>query len=1093
MATHSTALHRLYESVAGSLRGGGEDLAMGEFASRVRACDLTGYSDLGLRKSLDRCKGRVAEDMRDTSSVEVFAIVNEAISRRLGAWRVFGDNSGNGGVAGCQALASRLLSPYLDSRRRDLLDDPSYVDSETFSQELSVRLDDLGLDADARAVVKTMVYMGLKSRVAYPADILLSAEFYLSLSSLDVDGAVDFRATDEQLLAGRAMCGRNVVEMDAGEGKTIAAAFTAVWYALRGSSVHVVTANDYLASRDANWLAPVYESLGLTVGAVLGYMDDDERRNAYRQQIVYGTLREFGFDFLRDNLKHPPSAPVQGPLGAAIVDEVDHVLIDQALTPLIVAGDSHVNMRAFERVRDAVSGLVLRQSAAVRELIRRVDRGAGDRQSQDALLAELYLADPQHARLASRFAADPGARRRVRGLVDSAQTCDPDRRLDSGLLYTVDPEGRSVTLTDGGQRCLESALGPIFDCVEVDRHLAAVQSDDRLPLGERLRRRDRLIKRAYRGYGRLNQVQQMLRAYALLKRDVDYVVVDGDIVLIDELTGRTLPENRYQHGLHAALEAKEGVEVRPESEVLAQTSVPGMAARYSQVSGMTGTAVDSGDELRRQYGLRVVRIDPHRGSRRTDYGHRVYETRGDKLAAILDEVRRCRIVGRPVLVGTLTIEQSEEISRALTEARVPHNLLNAVNDAEEAKIVRDAGALGAVTIATNMAGRGTDILLGDDLDWHVAAGYLDHARSLLMERAARVELECGSREEAGSIEDEASGSLHGDIAVERTGATVCVSQRRGRDTGGVVRIEAGLGLYVLGSELNPSPRIDRQLWGRSGRQGAFGASRSILSLEDRMIAHGGGVPKAAARPSERDDSGRTFYEGPAMTAHLNTLQGRVAEDDEVSRHLAREYDLVLESQAAAYYEARREVVDTDRLAQVRSRIVEEWAARLVRRHFPDMGSCDYEGRFRTLAEELSLDFGVDVLDLEGAPLDSLAVELGDLLTAVLDRAVAELGIGTFSYLERLLFLQTSDELWREHLVNLQGLLRTVTVNAHGHRPAVADYAIESFTEFEMFKLRVLDAFLQRVATFPAAEASADGRGERVSLAEEASLVMTKTG
>ena len=627
----------------------------------------------------------------------------------------------------------------------------------------------------------------------------------------------------------------------------------------------------------------------------------------------------------------------------------------------------------------------------------------------------------------------------------------------------------------------------------MDRHLAAVQSDDRLPLGERLRRGDRLIKRAYRGYGRLNQVQQMLRAYALLKRDVDYVVVDGEIVLIDELTGRTLPENRYQHGLHAALEAKEGVEVRPESEVLAQISVPGMAARYPQVSGMTGTAVDSGDELRRQYGLRVVRIDPHRGSRRTDYGHRVYETRGDKLAAILDEVRRCRIVGRPVLVGTLTIEQSEEISRALTGAGVPHNLLNAVNDAEEAKIVRDAGALGAVTIATNMAGRGTDILLGDDLDWHVAAGYLDHARSLLMEGAARVELECGSREEAGSIEDEASGSLHGDIAVERTGATVRVSQRRGRDTGGVVRIEAGLGLYVLGSELNPSSRIDRQLWGRSGRQGAFGASRSILSLEDRMIAHGGGVPKAAARPSEPDDSGRTFYEGPAMTAHLNTLQGRVAEDDEVSRHLAREYDLVLESQAAAYYEARREVVDTDRLARVRSRIVEEWAARLVRRHFPDMGACDYEGRFRTLAEELSLDFGVDVLDLEGAPLDSLAVELGELLTAVLERAVAELGIGTFSYLERLLFLQTSDELWREHLVNLQGLLRTVTVNAHGHRPAVADYAIESFKEFERFKLRVLDAFLRRVATFPAAEASADGRGERVSLAEEVSLVMTKTG
>ena len=439
-----------------------------------------------------------------------------------------------------------------------------------------------------------------------------------------------------------------------------------------------------------------------------------------------------------------------------------------------------------------------------------------------------------------------------------------------------------------------------------------------------------------------------------------------------------------------------------------------MAARYPQVSGMTGTAVDSGDELRRQYGLRVVRIDPHRESRRTDYGHRVYETRGDKLAAILDELRRCRIVGRPVLVGTLTIEQSEEISRTLTGAGVPHNLLNAVNDAEEAKIVRDAGAPCAVTIATNMAGRGTDILLGDDLDRHVVSGYLDHAGSLLMEGAARVELACGSEKKPGLSR------------MRRPGAFTGISRWSAPEPPYASVIERGeiregwsgsrLGSASMSWARSSTPRLES-----TGSCGVAAGARAPSALpvpscplEDRMIAHGGGVPKAAARPSERDDSGRTFYEGPAMTAHLNTLQGRVAEDDEVSRHLAREYDLVLESQAAAYYEARREVVDTDRLGQVRSRIVEEWAARLVRRHFPDMRSCDYQGRFRTLAEELSLDFGVDVLDLEGTPLDSLAVELGELLTAVLARAVAELGIGTFSYLERLLFLQTSDELWREH-------------------------------------------------------------------------------
>ena len=446
MATHSTALHRLYESVAGSLRGGGEDLAMDEFASRVRARDLTGYSDLRLRKALDRCKGCVAEDMRDTSSVEVFAIVYEAISRRLGAWRVFGDKSGNGRVAGCQALASRLLSPYLD---RPPPGPPGRPELRRFGDILPGAVKPAGrpgLDADARVVVKTMVYMGLKSRVAYPADILLPAELYRSLSSLDVDGTVDFRATDEQLLAGRAMCGRNVVEMDAGEGKTIAAAFTAVWHALRGSSVHVVTANDYLASRDANWLAPVYESLGLTVGAVLGYMDDERAAECLPAA-----------DRVRDPqgvwVRFPPRQPEASPLGAgAGIAGGGHRRRGgpRPHRPGPYPADSsrripreHAGLREGQGRRQR---LVLRQSAAVRELIRRVDRGDGDRQSQDALLAELYLARPAERLLGQALCSRP------RGAPPCAEAdglrtdLGAKREVGQDLLYTVDLEDRSVTL-----------------------------------------------------------------------------------------------------------------------------------------------------------------------------------------------------------------------------------------------------------------------------------------------------------------------------------------------------------------------------------------------------------------------------------------------------------------------------------------------------------------------------------------------------------------------------------------------------------------------------------------------------------------------
>jgi len=1029
------------------------DASTSAMVRRVRGFDFSGYSDLDLKEALCRWSRSAAGTPPDDPQSEVFAIVDTAISRRLGAWRLFDEDLGKRGLGRFDDLAK----------------------------------DEMNLDPDERSIVRTMDYVSEKLQDTYPSDVMLPAEFYRSLSAKDFDEAVAFRATDEQLAAGLLMCEKNVVEMDAGEGKTIAAAFPAVLQALLGRSVHIITSNDYLAGRDAEWLAPVYESLGLTVGAVLGYMEDDERRHAYRQQIVYGTLREFGFDFLRDNLKHPPSEPVQKALDVAIVDEADHVLIDQALTPMIIAGDHAGNGRAFEKTRRAVAAMVANQAEAVLELERQAGDAANDGRAQDVALARLSLADPDNRCLMTILSADPGIRSRVRVVLRCDESADERENLVRDLMYVVDVSPSSATLTERGQAFLEGRLGPIFDTTTIAHQLLSLEADSDLHLEERRRLRDRTERRIHRQYRHMNQVNQMLRAYVLLKRDVDYVVMDGEVVLIDEITGRILPENRYQYGLHAALEAKEGVGVHPEAETLAQMSVTGMIQRYSHVSGMTGTALDSRDELQRTYGLRVTRVRPHRISMRTDHSARVYSTIQGKLDAVLDEVRLAQRVGRPVLVGTLTIEKSEQISRLLHEQGVTHTLLNAVNSADEAKIVRDAGSLGAVTIATNMAGRGTDIVLDTDLDERVIGGYVVLAMELLSADAASVELLCASTQEADAFQ--AALSRRQDLVVQRDGAAIWISSASTRGTGRTVRLNAGLGLYVIGTEMNRSARSDSQLRGRSGRQGAFGASRFILSLEDRLLAHKAHNTHARAGAPSFDSSGHVYYEGLRLERHLTSVQDNVAGDDEVSRIVTREYDRVVEAQTIAYYRTRRRVIAADWPQQTDHRFASDWAARLVERHFPGLRFNDYESQFCALAEELLLDFDIDCYNLMGERLDWLASWLEGLLTGKLEQARTDLGEGAFSYLEKTLLLQTSDELWREQMVHLQGLKQSVTAGSHAHKSAVANYAIGTFAAYEAFRPRVVDSFLQRLATFPGDRAPKEPQDTDASLAEDVSFIL----
>ena len=1094
-------------------RGAFSDVRTSELLRRIQSHDYSNHSDRDLKSTLHDLGRRSRAGSRDKVVSEVFAVVNETISRRLGAWRLFDPDFDKGALTRYQDVADQVLASGPYKSDVDFYTDPDYLGSDAFAESVTPALRRAGLDDAEQLIVRTMVLVAEKGDVDYWSNILLPAEFYRAISAKDIDGALRFRASEEQLAAGLLLCRRVVVEMDAGEGKTIAAAFPSVLWAISGRSVHIITANDYLAARDANWLGLVYEPLGLTVSAILGHMAYEERANAYKQQIAYGTLREFGFDFLRDNLKIPPDRGVQGDLDVAIVDEADYALIDQARTPLIISGEPAGSRRGFERTRRAVSKLVALQAERIDAIETRVSQTEMTQQAKEILLAKLLLAGPDSNFLKARFAASPGVYNKVLAAIDADEFVDTDDRLAHELFYVVDPRHKSVTLTDRGQAFIEKELGPVFEVSTLEQEIATIEHDAGLSLAVQRALGDRLRRRISRQNNRMSQIYQMLRAHVLLVRDVDYVVNDEGIVLVDGLTGRTLPENRYQQGLHSAIEAKESVNVHPESDTLAQISVQGFINQYSQLSGMTGTALDSRDEFGREYGLSVETVPPTQPKLRADFGTRLYLRRRDKLEAVLDEVRSCRRVGRPVLVGTLTIEQSAQISGLLSKNGIDHSLLNAVNDVSEAEIVKNAGAFGVVTVATNMAGRGTDIVLASDLDERIVGGYVALVRDLLRAGASRVELACAQREEADVLRD-ALSRLDDWVVTGRDGVAVRPyhtvltvssgdsplrspenSANESRDLEGgagtapeTVRLEFGLGLYVIGTEMNQSRRVDRQLRGRSGRQGAFGASRFIVALEDQLLAvRGDDLSRVRLRPLQ-DSSGRTYYESHRLDRRLEALQGLVERENEVQRTLLHEYTRVPETQTLFYYAARRQVVKADALQALSPGYVADWAQRLVDRHFPVTPLESYESRFDRMSEELWQDCEIDCYDLDGTGLDRLAHEIGRLVETRLAKKRAEIGDSAFASLEKLLLLQSSDELWKEHMAELYEMMLAIPLGQYSHKAAVAEYAIRSYDAYGRLKNLAMDVFVSRLLTFRVQE-FAEEREPEVTLIEDVSRIL----
>ena len=737
--------------------------------------------------------------------------------------------------------------------------------------------------------------------------------------------ALGQRHFDVQLVGGMVLHGGGIAEMKTGEGKTLVATLPVYLNALAGRGVHVVTVNDYLAQRDAEWMGRVYRFLGLEVGCIVAGLDTAERRAAYAADVTYGTNNEFGFDYLRDNMKFALEERVQREPNFAIVDEVDSILVDEARTPLIISGPTEDNSELYVRV--------------------------------DRIMSRLGEED-----------------------------------------YEVDEKARKATLTESGAERLEELLeseGLLKSPGLYDVQNVAV----------------------------VHHVNQALNAHKLFRRDVDYIVKDGKVVIIDEFTGRMMEGRRYSNGQHQALEAKERVNIENENQTLASITFQNYFRLYPKLAGMTGTAATEAAEFSEIYGLGVVEAPTHMPMVRADHDDEIYRTAEEKREAIVAQIEDCRERGQPVLVGTTSIARSEELSAELKRHKVPHKVLNARYHEQEAFIVAQAGRPGAVTIATNMAGRGTDIQLGGNLDMRLA-------------------------EELRGVED-----------LERR-ERIAEKVRREIEEGHERAISAG-GLYVIGSERHESRRIDNQLRGRSGRQGDPGASKFFLSLEDDLMRIFGSERMDGMLRRLGLEDGEAIYH-PWINRALAKAQEKVeARNFEIRKNLLR-FDDVMNDQRKVVYAERVDLMRatdvSDSVADMRAHVIEG----LVARHIPESAFAeqwDTDG----LRQEAQRVFGLDLPVAEWAAEEGIADEeirtrLADAAHRKMAEKAARVGPETLRRVEKSLMLQLLDRLWKDHLLSLDHLRQGIGLRAFGQRDPLNEYKREAFEMFDA----MLDRFREAV-------------------------------
>ncbi|HAK44992.1 MAG TPA: preprotein translocase subunit SecA [Spirochaeta sp.] len=781
-----------------------------------------------------------------------------------------------------------------------------------------------------------------KSRIKNGEDLdILLPEAY-AIARETARRALGERAYDVQLLGGIVLHQGKIMEMKTGEGKTLSSVSAAYLNALSGKGVHIVTVNDYLAERDSLWMKPVYNLLGLSVGSILSNMDPEARQKAYACDITYGTNNEFGFDYLRDNMKWGADDRVQRRHNYCIIDEIDSILVDEARTPLIISGAADDDTSKFNQVNALVNRLKECEK----------DPETGDYPEED--------------------------------LVGD---------------FKLDEKSKKVIFTEDGTNTIENALqksGAIKDSLYDDENFEYI-----------------------------HYFTQAIRSHHLYTKDVDYVVEDRQVQIVDEFTGRILHGRRYSDGLHQAIEAKEGIKVARRNRTLATITFQNYFRMYDKISGMTGTADTEAKEFNSIYGLDVVVVPTNRPVTRFDDDDVIYFNEALKNNAICDEIARVHEKGQPVLVGTVTIEKSERISKLLVKRGIRHEVLNAKNHSREALIIAEAGAESSVTIATNMAGRGTDIKLGGNPEFR--------ARK-------KVGTEASEADYKKAYEDEYQKSRKGYERVKELG-----------------------GLYILGTERHESRRIDNQLRGRSGRQGDPGESRFFLSLDDDLM-------RLFARDSLRSIMGRAGMEDgeplyhPLINKAIERAQTRVEERNfEIRKHLL-EFDDVLNEQRKFIYSQRDDITQhadlTPRIIDTADEMIDD-----MLEIYREEGSKDSSQALHQLLESLKLNFFYEpesVDDFSSLGLDDKKQYIIDYIKDDIESKIEKLGTANFNQFIRYEYLRRIDTKWQEHLEQLEALREAVYLRSYAQKNPLLEYKLEGFDIFDRLIVDIKSNIAQKV-------------------------------
>jgi preprotein translocase subunit SecA len=801
---------------------------------------------------------------------------------------------------------------------------------------------------------------------------------------------LNMRHFDVQLIGGMVLHQGKISEMKTGEGKTLVATLPVYLNALSGRGVHVVTVNDYLAKRDSEWMGKLYRFLGLTVGVIVHDLDDEERRAAYAADVTYGTNNEFGFDYLRDNMKFDIKDCVQRGHNFAIVDEVDSILIDEARTPLIISGASEESTDKYYKVNRIIPKLDKGEEVSPQELRQLLEDNKIVPERREAMIQEI-----------------------------NASGDDPQRKILTGD-YVIDEKHRNITVSDEGWEKVEGLLG-----------IGNIADPENWPLK--------------------HHVETAIKAHALYRKDVEYVIKDGEVIIVDEFTGRMMPGRRWSDGLHQAIEAKEGVKIERENQTLATITFQNYFRMFKKLSGMTGTAETEAEEFEKIYKLEVVVIPTNKTLLRIENADVVYRTEKEKYFAAADEIQQLATKGQPVLVGTTSVEKSERLSDLLKKKGIKHVVLNAKFHEREAEIVAQAGRKGAVTIATNMAGRGTDILLGGNAEFM--------AKQELVKKGIAQQLRVAQGKIEGPQEDGQSSVFYynGNEFTVPTDKWNEAYNRHKQDTDKEHDEVTGVGgLHILGTERHESRRIDNQLRGRAGRQGDPGSSRFYLALEDDLMRIFAKEWVSTLLQKLGMEEGVPI-ESRMITRRIETAQKAVEAQHFESRKHLLEYDDVMNKQREAVYGLRRRLLEgMDQKDLILQDYVSAILGDLLEQYCPPKAHAD-DWDIKGLKDAIFTRFGVDFL-AEGVKPETLnRAELGDAIFDKLkqryDAKEKLIGPEAMRHHERMIMLSVIDQQWKDHLLSMDHLKEGIGLRGYGQHDPLVEYKRESFDMFEAMMQR----------------------------------------